>query len=96
MRSCTDNFTKNGRILKLDIQSFYLSIDREVLWEDILNLIKINIKKQNSSPKEINNWKGILAIIKQFIFKDYRYYKDISSLELRNCFPSHKAFHSTD
>ncbi len=39
MRSCSENYQKDAYILKLDISGFFMSIDRERLWEKVKDLI---------------------------------------------------------
>ena len=91
MRSCSVNFTKDCRIMKLDIQAFFLSINKEILWNKVYNLI---LRKFLTSKRY--DWDGLLAIIKETIFKDYRDYDDYSNPTLHKIFPYHKSMNSTD
>jgi len=91
MRSCSDNFTKNCRIMKLDIQTFFLTIDKKILWDKVYDLIcrKCLVSKRY-------DWNGLIPIIKETIFKDYRDYDDHSNPKLRGLFPYKKSMDSTD
>ena len=91
LRSGSNNFTKDCRILKLDIQTFFLSINKEILWQKVLKLI--NKKCRTSSRYD---WPWITKIIHQIIFYDYRDYHDVSSPKLNKLFPYHKSMKSTD
>lgn len=39
MRSCSENYSRDAYVLKLDISGFFMSIDREILWEQIVSVI---------------------------------------------------------
>ena len=39
MRSCSENYSRDAYVLKLDISGFFMSIDREILWNKIETLI---------------------------------------------------------
>jgi RNA-directed DNA polymerase len=39
MRACSENYQKDAYILKLDISGFFMSIDREKLWERVKDLM---------------------------------------------------------
>lgn len=44
---CSQNFTKEAFILKLDIQGFFMNINKELLWKKISNLIDRKYKGDN-------------------------------------------------
>lgn len=48
MRSCSNNYQENWWILKMDIQWYFMSIDRDILW--------------NKNNEAINNWENISFI----------------------------------
>ena len=91
LRSGSNNFTKDCRILKLDIQTFFLNINKEILWQKILKLINKRCRTSNRY-----DWPWITKIIHQIIFYDYRKYLDFSSSKLDELFPYHKSMKSTD
>ncbi len=39
MRSCSENYSRDAYVLKLDISGFFMSIDREILCNKIETLI---------------------------------------------------------
>ena len=86
MRSCSDNFTKDAWILKLDIKSFFLSINKDILWDKLLNLVEL---KKSKYPEYDRS--AIISLMRQIIFKDYRDFRDISDFELKNKYPIHKS-----
>ena len=91
LRSESDNFTKDCWILKLDIQTFFLSINKEILWQKVLKLINRRCRTSNWYDRP---W--ITKIINQIIFYDYRNYQDFGSPKLDKIFPYHKSMKSTD
>lgn len=64
MGSCSENYSQDTYVLKLDISGFFLSIDREILWKKIETLI---IKSIDSDDQEI-----MLYLIRSIIFTDVR------------------------
>jgi RNA-directed DNA polymerase len=60
IRKCSENYQKNCYILKLDIQGFFMHIDRKVLFE---NLEKFVLKNYFYSDKKI-----LLDLCRQVIF----------------------------
>lgn len=40
MRSCSENYQKEWRILKLDIQWYFMSINRDLLWDKVYEKLK--------------------------------------------------------
>ena len=42
MRSCSENYSRDAYVLKLDISGFFMSIDREILWNKIVSVIARN------------------------------------------------------
>ena len=91
LRSGSNNFTKDCWILKLDIQSFFLNIDKEILWNKVVHLVIKSYRKSERYDRP-----GIMDIIYQIIFYDYRDYQDMSSTKLDELFPYHKSMKSTD
>jgi len=91
LRSCSCNFTKHCRILKLDIQTFFLTINKEILWQKVQSLIS---RKYLTGNRYDRPW--ITKIIHQIIFYDYRNYQDFGSPNLDKLFPYHKSMKSTD
>ncbi len=39
MRSCSENYQKDAYVLKLDISGFFMSIEKEKLWEKVKDLV---------------------------------------------------------
>jgi hypothetical protein len=89
MRSCSDNYKKDCYILKLDIQSFYLSINKNILWNEVLRLIQEKWEKDK-------NLRETVYLLNEIIFKDYRNFKDISKKSDIKKYPFKKSMLSTD
>jgi RNA-directed DNA polymerase len=64
MRSCSENYSRDAYVLKLDISGFFMSIDREILWKKIEVLIRKYI-----SPDELEM---LLYLIRTILFTDVR------------------------
>lgn len=64
IRSCSQNYKKDCHILKLDIQGYFMSIDRNILF----NQIEEKIKNYKGHRKFSTTW--ILKLIHQIIFHD--------------------------
>jgi RNA-directed DNA polymerase len=62
IRQCSTNYTKNCYILKLDLQGFFLSINKNILFAKLEQFIK---EKYQHSDKEL-----IVKLCKQVIFND--------------------------
>ncbi len=39
MRSCSENYQRDAYVLKLDISGFFMSIEKEKLWEKVKDLV---------------------------------------------------------
>lgn len=57
MRSCSDNYTQQWRILKMDIQWYFMSINRNILYNKINHVIQ--------------NWENLPWMKKSWIFDTY-------------------------
>jgi hypothetical protein len=64
MRSCSLNYSRDAYILKLDISGFFMSIDREILWNKIQVLV---LRYTLSDEQEI-----LLYLIRTILFTDVR------------------------
>ena len=84
MRSCSHNYTKDCYVMKLDIQSCFLSVDRQILRELIyarLRIIDVSRDKR---------W--LLRLIQLIIFHDYcKDYIDHTTYTQRSLLPPHKS-----
>lgn len=47
IRSCSQNFSKSCYILHLDIQGFFMHINRNLLWEKVKDAVEENYKEQD-------------------------------------------------
>lgn len=91
IRSCSDNYRTESYILRLDIQSFFLSIDKQILYDAVVSLISRNVRKYPDCDRT-----GMMGLIKQSIFKDYRIFTDVSNVSLDMQYPFRKKMKSTD
>lgn len=62
IRSCSQNYTKNCYIMKLDIHAFFMSIDKDILFNKLKNIL---IKKYTNNDLEI-----ILYLCEKVIYND--------------------------
>ncbi|MDD3793413.1 MAG: reverse transcriptase domain-containing protein [Candidatus Gracilibacteria bacterium] len=64
IRSCSENYTENCYILKLDISGYFMSIDKDILFEKIENIL--------SNKKDLLkiDYNFILYLIKEIIYND--------------------------
>jgi hypothetical protein len=46
MRSCSENYTQDCYILKLDIQGYFMAIDKEILYEKVCAKLQPHISLQ--------------------------------------------------
>lgn len=80
MNSCSECYTKQARILKLDIQWYFMSINRDILWQKVSSpLFKRDKITRNSNSELFPNWKFLISwdfpdylikIIKDVIYND--------------------------
>jgi RNA-directed DNA polymerase len=42
MCSCSDNYQREGWVLKLDVRSFFMSIDKHILWESLVGYVRVH------------------------------------------------------
>ncbi len=64
IRACTNNHKEKAYVLKLDIQGYFMSINKKILYQIVTTrLFKLWTKKQEK------NFELILFLIKQIIFK---------------------------
>ena len=62
IRKCSKNYTQNCYILKLDIQGFFMHINKNILWQKLEEFIN---KKYDKSDKQL-----ILNLCKQIVFNN--------------------------
>lgn len=65
IRSCSNNYNKKTYILKLDISGYFMSINKEILWNKIKSTLIKNKNKCNF------DFYLILSLIKKVVFHDY-------------------------
>lgn len=72
IRSCTNNYTHTAYILKLDIQGYFMSINKNILYGIIYNKL---MKQWEEKGKNCNipgkNPEFILFLVESIIFKDH-------------------------
>lgn len=73
IRSCSDNFSRNCYILKLDIQGYFMHIDRKRLFDMImetLNVYACRVAVPEKRWKDLLNYELIEYLIKEIVFND--------------------------
>ena len=68
IRECSENYTKDCYILKLDIQGYFMNIDKNILQESINNLLKT--KAIYYSDKKEPDWDMVSRLLRQVIMHD--------------------------
>jgi hypothetical protein len=63
-RSCSQNFTQEAYVLKMDIKGFFMNIDKAILFGQVENFLK-KYKEQLTIDYDF-----LLKLIKQTIFHD--------------------------
>lgn len=64
IRSCSDNYTKNCYILKLDIKGYFMSINHNILYDKVIKSLDKNIEYNGISFSTID------YLLKKVIFND--------------------------
>lgn len=62
IRKCSQNYTQEGYVLKLDIQGFFMHINKNILWQKLEDFIN---QKYHNTDKAL-----ILKLIKQVVFNN--------------------------
>lgn len=65
IKSCSNNYKKEAYILKLDISGYFMSINKEILWNKIKKTLIKNKNKCNF------DFSLSLSLIKRVVFHDY-------------------------
>lgn len=73
IRSCSDNYRQRAYVLKMDIEGYFMSINRELLFQKICRMLKKHFKRNGS--KECVNQNSfdmdlIMYLLKEIIFND--------------------------
>jgi RNA-directed DNA polymerase len=68
IRSCTDNYSKQAYILKLDIQGYFMSINRKILYDKLEKTLLVD--KGRVADNTRLDLELILFLIKEVIFDD--------------------------
>ena len=58
-RSCTDNYTRRGYVLTMDIQAYFMSINRALLYAKMEELIGRSLYRKNGEGRL---WKDVLDV----------------------------------
>lgn len=63
LASCSDNYKKDCYVLKLDIKGYFMSINKDILYEEIYN--RLNSVKNSNFDKQI-----VLYLVENIVFND--------------------------
>ncbi len=89
IRSCSQNYTKDCYVLKMDIQGFFMSIDKEKLLDMIFELVGCNYHEPD---KDL-----LMGLIRQVVMNDCTNNCHIKSpLSFWNGLPSNKSLFGND
>lgn len=65
MRSVSDNYTKKAYVLKLDIQGFFMSINRDILYGMIMESLQKSLRNELAEYREI-----VVMLVKKIVYND--------------------------
>jgi len=68
IRACSENYTKDCYILKLDIQGYFMSINKEILLKSIYSLLER--KAEYYSYKQEPDWEMVDNLLRQVVMHD--------------------------
>lgn len=83
MRSCSDCYTRDCYVLKMDIKSFFLSIDQHIL-RDL-------IQTKLAWVRVLRDRGWVLKLIHQIVFHPYQNCITVSDQKLETLLPKHKS-----
>ena len=69
MRQCSENYTKDCYILKLDIQGYFMNINREIVLEMIEDLLEKH-KAEYYAGKQEPDWAMVSKLLRQVVIND--------------------------
>lgn len=86
MRAVSDNYTQEARISKNDISSYFMSIDKHILWNLVAKILDDHHQGISYPIRRFGQ------ILKSIIFHDptKNYYR-IGDINQRKHFPQHKS-----
>ncbi len=64
IRRCSQNYTRDAYVLKLDVQGFFMHIDKEILWKHLEPFV---VKSYQGDDKQL-----VLQLLKTIIFDDIK------------------------
>ena len=70
IRSCTKNYTRPAYILNLDIQDYFMSINRKILYDLIEQFLLQYIPRQGVCRKGAFNLERVLYLTREVVFND--------------------------
>jgi len=73
IRSCTDNYTRKAYVLKMDIQGYFMSINRELLYKKVEAMLGKYAERKNDRGvkwKDTMDMDQTLYLLKEIIFDD--------------------------
>lgn len=73
IRSCSKNYTKECYVLKLDLSGYFMSIDRQILYDKVVStLLKFADRKNNKGEKysDILDYDLLIFLSREIIFHD--------------------------
>lgn len=73
IRSCSDNYTRPCFILKLDLQGYFMSIDRRILYEKLKSTLEKYANRRDSDGirwKDKLNYELVMYLAKVIVFND--------------------------
>ena len=73
IRSCTDNYRHKAYVLKMDIQGYFMSIDRELLYHKTVTMLEKGLKRKNKQGlkwESVLNVERVMFLLKEIIFND--------------------------
>jgi len=68
IRSCSNNYSKDCHVLKLDIEGYFINIDRSILFSLLMKRIEL-LRKEDALPDDFD-YDTVVFLLKKVVFLD--------------------------
>jgi retron-type reverse transcriptase len=72
VRLCSENYTKDCYILKLDIRGYFMNINKQILFGQLVGLLDKNKIAEAYSDNPQPDWELVFYLIREVIFQDVK------------------------
>ncbi len=73
IRSCSENYTKDAYVLKLDLSGYFMNIDRQILHDKVVGVLMKYADRKNNCGEKFNeaiDYDLVLFLAKEIVFHD--------------------------